>query len=410
MSNFQQQLPTTPTTTTNMTTSATEDQARKRVRITDPAELSTIMRSSVTQDFALRSFASLPTPIKSLATHYTTKLTSLQNKARQRSITIEKMAKDDYTPTSARIKFELGASQKVKETATFTTLAVATKELVETFQKTLKANMLTVAKMELSTLQLDINTTILEAIRDLTTIAVMNHFPDSENHPNAPRVLARATLEDHFDTLKQFSTLEANSLFLQYKEITADNNPIYVPGSMPGSDRLHIACLIPELFGLLKKICVDAWSEQLDAIQAKKKALALEHYVQSTLTEKATADTAMILDHEPTIEPAVIKSLIAKGVNDATKDLHKTIARLQQSIDRSSTPNHRGAQRAPSTKKKSNVASSSRNNTKKSNDSADASASDKSKDKGKKKQNSRRTQPPKKRNPSSKNSASRQKK
>ena len=368
------------------------------------------MRSSVTQDFALRSFASLPTPIKSLATHYTTKLTSLQNKARQRSITIEKMAKDDYTPTSARIKFELGASQKVKETATFTTLAVATKELVETFQKTLKANMLTVAKMELSTLQLDINTTILEASRDLTTIAVMNHFPDSENHPNAPRVLARATLEDHFDTLKKFSTLDANSLFLQYKEITADNNPIYVPGSMPGSDRLHIACLIPELFGLLKKICVDAWSEQLDAIQAMKKALALEHYVQSTLTEKATADTAMILDHEPTIEPAVIKSLIAKGVNDATKDLHKTIARLQQSIDRSSTPNHRGAQRAPSTKKKSNVASSSRNNTKKSNDSADASASDKSKDKGKKKQNSRRTQPPKKRNPSSKNSASRQKK
>jgi hypothetical protein len=43
-----------------------------------PAELSNITRSSLTQDFALRSFASLPTPIKSLATHYTTKLTSLQ--------------------------------------------------------------------------------------------------------------------------------------------------------------------------------------------------------------------------------------------------------------------------------------------------------------------------------------------
>jgi hypothetical protein len=50
---------------------------------------------------------------------------------------------------------------------------------------------------------------------------------------------------------------------------------------MPGGNRLHIACLIPELFGLLKKICVDAWSEELDAIQAKKKALALENYVQS---------------------------------------------------------------------------------------------------------------------------------
>jgi hypothetical protein len=166
----QQQPPTTTTTTTTMTTTATEDQRRKQVRISDPSELSTIMRSSVIVNFITRSFASLPTPIKSLASHYTDKLTKLQNKARQRSITIDKMAGDNYIPTSARINFELGASQKVKETATFATLAVSTKELVERFQKTLKANMLTVAKLELSSIQSDMNTTILEAVRDLTTI------------------------------------------------------------------------------------------------------------------------------------------------------------------------------------------------------------------------------------------------
>jgi hypothetical protein len=127
---------------------------------------------------------------------------------------------------------------------------VATKELVETFQQNLKANMLTVAEMELSTLQTDINTTTLEAIRDLTIITVMNHFPDAENHPHAPRVLARATLEDHFKLLKTFSTLDSATLFLQYKEITADTYPVYQPGSMPGGDRLHIACLIPEFYGL----------------------------------------------------------------------------------------------------------------------------------------------------------------
>jgi hypothetical protein len=160
---------------------------------------------------------------------------------------------------------------------------------------------------------------------------------------------------------------------------------------MPGGDHLHIAYLIPELFGLLKKICVDAWSKQRDAIQeAKKKALALENYVHSTLTEKATANTAMILDNEPTIKPTDIKSLIAKGVNDASKDLQKTVARLQQSIDRSLAPNNRGAQRAPSTKKKTNAPSSSRRSNKKSSDSIDASANDKSNDKDKKKKNSKR--------------------
>jgi hypothetical protein len=93
------------------------------------------------------------------------------------------MAKDDYIPTSARIKFELGASQKVKETATFTTLAVATKELVETFQQNLKATMLTVAKMELSTIQTDINTTTLEAICNLTIITRHEPLPGRQESP-----------------------------------------------------------------------------------------------------------------------------------------------------------------------------------------------------------------------------------
>jgi hypothetical protein len=227
-----------------MTTSATKDQARKRVRITDPAELSTLMRSSVTQDFALRSFALLPTPIKSLATHYTMKLTSLQNKARQRSITIDKMAKDDYTPTSARIKFELGASQKVKETATFTTLAVATKELVETFQQNLKANMLTVAKIELSTLQTDINTTTLEAIHGLTIITVMNHYPDAENHPHAPRVLARGTLEDHFQSLKNSPPL----IPLLFSSNTRKLPPTPIPSTSRAVCLEATASTLPALF------------------------------------------------------------------------------------------------------------------------------------------------------------------
>jgi hypothetical protein len=393
-----------------MTTSATEDQTRKRVRISDPAELSTITRSSVTQDFALRSFASLPTPIKSLATHYTATLTSLQNKARQRSITIEKMAEDTFIPTSARIKFELGATQKVKETATFTTLAENTKTLVETFQQALKANMVTVANLELKSIQSDINTTFLEAVRDISTIIVMNHFPEAENYQRTARNLARATLDDHFYELAVYTTINDDSLFLLYKEITADHEPVYETGDLLPGARLHIACLTAELFGTLKKIAVGSWKEQLDAILKKKKILELDGYVKSTLTEKATADTAMRLDEEPTIEPAIIKSLIAKGVTDATRDLKKTIDRLQQSIDRSSnSKNTRGAPRASSTKKKS-TASNQRPQTKKPNDKAVVSDSDTSGSNGTKKKNARPAKSTQRNNQSSRNSASKKKK
>jgi hypothetical protein len=115
--------------------------------------------------------------------------------------------------------------------------------------------------------------------------------------------------------------------------ITADADPVYEPGNtLPGA-RLHIACLIPTLFSTLKMILVDSWKEQLDALSNKKQMLELDGYVKTTLTKKATTDTNMVLDREPTIEPAIIKTLIAKGVNDATKDLKKTIDRLQQSID-----------------------------------------------------------------------------
>ena len=135
---------------------------------------------------------------------------------------------------------------------------------------------------------------------------------------------------------------------------------------LPG-ERQHIAFLIPELLGTLKKITVSSWKEQLDAILKKKKLLELDAYAKTMLSEKAAADTAMRLDKEPTIEPAIIKSLIAKGVTDATRDLKKTIDRLQQSLDRSasSTPkNTRGAQRASSTKK--NTRSPKRSNKPKS--------------------------------------------
>ena len=393
-----------------MTTSATETQARKRVRITDPAELSTLTRSSVTQDFALRSFASLPTPIKSLATHYTSTLTSLQNRARQRSITIDKMAEDTFIPTSARIKFELGATQKVKETATFTNLATTTKTLVETFQQALKANMVAVANLELRSLQSDINTAFLEAIRDISTITVMNHFPEAENYHRTSRSLARATLDSHFFDLAVYTTVTEDSVFLRYKEVTADREAVYETGTMLPGERQHIAFLIPALLGTLKKITVSSWKEQLDAILKKKKLLELDAYAKTTLTEKATADTAMRLDEEPTIKPAIIKSLIAKGVTDATKDLKKTIERLQQSIDRSSTPkNSRGANRASSTKKKSNPLTK-KPRTKKPNDKAVVSDSDTSDGSRDKKKTNRPVKSTQRSNQSSRNSATRKKK
>ena len=137
--------------------------------------------------------------------------------------------------------------------------------------------------------------------------------------------------------------------------------------------------------------------------------LELDGFVKTTLNEKATTDTEMILDREPTIEPAVIKTLIAKGVTDATKELKQTIARLQQSIDRSATKNPRGAQRASSTKK-TTAPSTKKKATKKPSDQAAAPDSDTSPGKGSKKKPREKSKQNPRNKPSNKNSASRKKK
>jgi hypothetical protein len=65
--------------------------------------------------------------------------------------------------------------------------------------------------------------------------------------------IVRVTSEDHINTLQKFSTIESDYHFLLNKEVTTDPAPRYEPGTMPAGDHLHIACLIPELFGLLKQ-------------------------------------------------------------------------------------------------------------------------------------------------------------
>jgi hypothetical protein len=238
----------------------------------------------------------------------------------------------------------------------------------------------------------------------------MNHLPEAESYPSTARTLARATLDAHFDELRPFSTLDDDTLFPLYKDITADPDPVYEPGNILPGARLHIACLILTLFSTPKKVAVDSWKEQLDALLTKKKMLELDGYVKTTLTEKATTDTEMILKREPTIEPAVIKSLIAEGVTDATKELKKSIERIQQSVDRSSSTKHsRGAHCASSTKKK-NEPPPKKKAPRKPTDKADAPASDTSPSNGNRKKKTAPTKSTQRNKPSSKNSATRKKK
>ena len=108
--------------------SATENNPNKRVRFTttnahELGHAAPTTPSAALNSYVISSFVSLPTATKSLATHYCLEFIKLKNKVYHQQLTASKLATDGYVPKSARIKFELGATTRVKETEDFKTLA-----------------------------------------------------------------------------------------------------------------------------------------------------------------------------------------------------------------------------------------------------------------------------------------------
>ena len=132
---------------------ATEDNLNgKRQRFGDDAQLSPNASPMEKANFsATIALASLPANIKSLAMDYHSTFLALRIEIQRLTKTKVRLSQADFVPTSARIKFELKPSPRVKEYANdeYTTLAERVEGAIGFYQTSIKIELLALIDLEL---------------------------------------------------------------------------------------------------------------------------------------------------------------------------------------------------------------------------------------------------------------------
>ena len=162
---------------------ATEDNPNgKHQRTEDDAQLSPNASPLEKAKFsATIARASLPATIKSLAMEYHSKFLALQIEIQRLSKTKEMLSQADFIPTSARIKFSLTASARVKETANdeFMALAKRTEGAVEFYQNSIKIELKKLIDLELKQAKEALRLHFCKSVAALG-ITISIHNPDVE--------------------------------------------------------------------------------------------------------------------------------------------------------------------------------------------------------------------------------------
>jgi len=123
-------------TTTLTTTTMTETPAKcPHVTIeeeTDPngKDAPAPAPSTMAHNIIIATVESHPALIQRLCTTIFNKFSALKNKERQQLNTLSRLTEDTFLPRSARLAFEMHASNKVMETEEFKTLAASMAELM----------------------------------------------------------------------------------------------------------------------------------------------------------------------------------------------------------------------------------------------------------------------------------------
>ena len=120
----------------------------------------------------------------------------------------------------------------------------------------------------------------------------------------------------------------------------------------------NLSRFIQTMKRLIVNVFVDPWSAYLTT----EKSLAINREVlrlsTSYFDSSATAEAAMIVDQEPSVEPTLLSDIIKKAVDSSTKSLKNEINNLKNQLKQKSTP--RGPTSGASGKKKTDQATSNK--------------------------------------------------
>jgi hypothetical protein len=168
---------------------------------------------------AMLPFASLPSTIKSLASGYFTFL-ELRIHLRSLDSTKSRLSQDDFVPHSARVKFELNASKRVKEKAgaEYQTLAQRAEIALAVFKERAKAQIVGLVELEIKVCKDDIAVIFCRAVDTLASALAIHHPTVDQAHASD---LVYLVFEKHHGELLDFSEIPSVQAFFDLFKTSA---------------------------------------------------------------------------------------------------------------------------------------------------------------------------------------------
>jgi hypothetical protein len=375
-------------------TTATENQTSehrlKRVRF-EPGQTTGIFTPTQEADLTSNTiFASLPEPITTLARpayelnmkHNKEALNFANNKLR--------FAKADYQPTSTRVNFTVGATKRVKNNTfsktTLNTLIEECQTINAEFAAKQKAVILKSVDLELESLHaemLDEFTTFTMALAKVLLICEKNPLSETDLLRHAVE-LNHLTIKEHHATIlvhipqnqADFLSLDATTFYQRFHEV--NNLAVihkYNPDKYTAEAPFESRALVPKFKEIIEGLFARPWTNYMTKKDKQRRETEASKFAHLTITEKATADTADLMDLDTVNQQQVsdmIDARFAAGLKAEKKKKEKSERGRSKSDSRSSdkksrsvspTPKkgNRGANTTSASSKKKNVVVEKRN-------------------------------------------------
>jgi hypothetical protein len=277
--------------------------------------------------------------IKPLAEHYFKEFIALKIELYQLAKTKVRLANEDFVPTSARIKFELNATERVKEQApaALTTLIDSAELTLGVFKADIKKKVIQLLDLEIKVASNALKLLFCNAVCSLG-VATGIHVYNCDNFRS--RYLITATMEAHPELLQHtgISSRDATRTATQeffglVKTIVNDNSDEHIVGTLDPAHLALVAPTIPDFKSTLEALFVRSWTQYLSKKAESTRQIAVKTFVEEELKESITSEVAMDLEGIAA-DPSKLEQYISSKIAEGTRTLRATVDRLSDKSPR----------------------------------------------------------------------------
>ena len=239
---------------------------------------------------------SLPTSVQDFLFETAKRFNLLQNRKRQQLQNKARFEQDDFVPRSARIGFELKASESVTETEDFKTLSSDTKAAVEELQATIKKNIASVITLEIQAIEDELITVFFNAVNNLIGAMYLDHIQKDVSTTTIPiNNIARYIFDQPTGLLYTHIQVTNENVLDKYKK-HVDDDINHVRGTTPEAQVPLYSAIRQKLLQPLLATFASSWETQANEYKRREAEAAILRHLQTAQTQTAVEATAMHID------------------------------------------------------------------------------------------------------------------